>query len=107
MAEQHVLCGGLFGEHVKGNASDMAAIESSAQCRFVYQPAASTIDDAHPLLHCGECLPINNILGLISKRRMQGDKIGAVNELLEGDPFDTNVLRVLRRKEGIVSDHLH
>ena len=83
MAEQRIRGRRLLGEHVEGRARDVAGIERRAQRRLVDQPAARAVDDAHALLHRRERLAVDDVLGLLGQRRMQGDEIGAPDQLVE------------------------
>ena len=96
MPEQRVLGGRLLGEYVEGRAGDMAGIERSAQRHLVDQPAARAIDDAHALLHRGERLGVDDVLGLLGQRRVQGDEIGAPEQLVELDLLDAEIARRAR-----------
>ena len=83
----------LLGEHVEGGAGDLAGIERRAQGRFVDQPAARAIDDAHALLHRRERLGVDDVPGLVGERRVQRDEIGAPEQLVELDLLDAEIER--------------
>ena len=62
---------GSCGEHVERGAGDMAAVERVLQRRFVDQPAARAIDDAHAVLGLGQRLAREDPASLVGERRVQ------------------------------------
>jgi len=107
MAEQRIAGRRLLGEHVEGGAGDLAGIERDAQGVLIDQAAARAIDDAHALLHCGDRLAVDDAFRLFRERRVQGDNIGAPEQLGELDLVHAQLRRALGREEGIIGDHLH
>ena len=105
--EQRILGRRLDREHVEGGAGDMAGIERRPQRRLVDQPAARAIDDAHAAAHFLERLLVDDVPGLLGERRVQGDEIGAPEQLVELDLLDAEIGRPLGRQERIEGDHLH
>ena len=97
----------LGGEDVEGGAGDVACVERLAQRRLVDEAAAGAVDDAHALLGLGEVLGREDVPGLLGQRRVQGDDVGAAQELVELDLLDAELERPLRRQEGVEGDHLH
>ena len=75
----------------------MAAVEGCAQRRFIDEAAARAIDDAHALLGLGEIFRREDVVGLRGQRRVQGDEIGAREEIVELELFDAEFLRRARR----------
>ena len=81
MTEQRVFLRRLFGEHVEGGAGDLTGIKRHAQRRFIDQPPARAIDDAHALPHRRERGRIDDVLRLLGERRVQRDEVGALEQL--------------------------
>ena len=86
MAEQRILRCRLLDEHVERGARDMAGVERCAQRCLVDQSATRAIDDADALLHRGERLGVDDVLGLLGERRVQRDEVGAPDQIVERRP---------------------
>jgi hypothetical protein len=84
-AEQRALGGGLGLEHVEAGAGDMARLDRLGKGRLVDQAAAGAVDDAHAGLGLGQRLGIENAAGLVGHRHVQGDEVGACQQLVELD----------------------
>src|SRR5690606_42151163 len=54
-----------------------------------------------------DALPIYDVAGLVGQRRVQGDEVGALQELVELDLLDAEIARTLLGQERIEADHLH
>ena len=105
--EQHVRLGGLLDEHVKGRAADMAAIETGAKGDLIHQPAPGAVDDQHPFLGLGQVLSRQDVAGLVGERGMQGNDIGAGQQVVQLNLLDAQFDGAFRREEGVVSHNLH
>ena len=75
--------------------------------RLVDQAAARAIDDPDALLGLRQILAREDVAGLIGERRVEGDEIGAGEQVVELDLLDSEVQRPLGGQERIVGDHLH
>ena len=107
MTEQRIFFGRLFDEHVEGCAGDMPAVERGAQRNFIHQSAAGAVDDAHALFGLGQVFRREDVAGLRGERSVQGDEIGARQELVEFDLFDSDFGRALGAQKRVVGDHPH
>ncbi len=107
VAEQRVGCRRLLDEDVEGRARDMAAVERRAQGGLVDQAAAGAIDDANAGLGLAEILGGEDVARLRRQRRVQGDEIGAREQIVEFDLFDADLLGALRAQERIEGDDPH
>ena len=107
MAEQRIGCRRLLDEDVERRARDMAAVERGAQRRLVDEAAARAIDDAHALLGLGEVFGRQDVAGLRRQRRVQGDEVGAGEQIVELDLLDADLGGALGAEERIVGDDPH
>ena len=105
--EQRIVLRRLLGEHVERRAGDMTAVERVLQRRFVDQPAARAIDDAHALLGLRQRLAAEDAAGLVGQRRVQRDEVGAGEQLVQLDLVDAKFDRAFGRQERVVGDDLH
>ena len=106
-AEQRAVLGRLDLEHVEGGAGHVARFQRLGQRPLVDQAAARAVDDAHALLGLLQRGGIDDVAGLVGQRRVQGDEIGAAQQVVELDLLHAQLHRPLRRQERIVGDHLH
>ena len=106
-AEQRRGLGRLLHEHVERRAADMPAVEPGLQRRLVDQPAARAVDDAHALLRLGEVLGRLEVAGGVGQRRVEGDEVGARQQLVQRDLLDAELHRAFGGQERIVGDDLH
>ncbi len=90
MAEQRVGCRGLLDEDVESCARNMTAVERSAQGDLVDKAAAGAIDDANARLGLRQVFRREDVARLRRQRRVQGDEIGARQEIVEFELFDAN-----------------
>ena len=98
-AEQRIVRRRLLDKNVKRRAGDLAGFERFDQGGFVHQPAARAIDDAHALFHLLDRRGVDDVPGLFGQRRMQGDEIGALEQLVQLDLLDAQIARALLRQD--------
>ena len=82
VGEQRVLGHRLRREHVQRSAADLARVERVSQRRFVDQPAARDVEDAHAVAHLRERLGIQPVLRLRGLRQMDRDEVRLRVDLL-------------------------
>ena len=105
--EQHVLLGRLLHEHVEARARDMARDQQVADGQLVDQAAAGAVDDAHALLGLHQVGPREDVLGLLSERRVHRDEVGARQHLLQRCLLYAELGRSLVAQERVVGHHAH
>ncbi len=69
--------------NVQRGAAHLAALQRLEQRRFVHQPAARAIDDAHALLRFREAGGIQHVMRLRRRRHVHRDEIRARQNLVE------------------------
>ena len=106
-AEQRAFLGRFGHEHVECCAADMAAVQTCLQRRFVDQAAARAVDDAHTLFGLGQRFGGQDVAGLVGQRRVQGDEVGAGEQLVQRDLFHAHIHGAFGRQERIERNHLH
>ena len=79
---------GSVDEHVERRAGDMAGIERCLQIRLDDEAAAGAVDDADARLHLGDGGGVDDVARRVGQRRVQGDEVGAGEELVELDLLD-------------------
>ena len=106
-AEQRIFLRRLLHEHVERGAGDMAAVERVLQRRFVDQPAARAIDDAHAGLGLCQRLAAEDAARLVGQRRVERDEVGAGEQFVQFGLLHAELDRALGRQEWIVGGDLH
>ena len=66
-------------------------VATIGQCGLVHQTTAGTVDDAHAFFGLGEVFRRQDVAGAIGQRHVQGDEIGAGQQLVEFDLFDLHL----------------
>ena len=107
MPEKRVFGCRLNLEDIQSRRRDLPRIQRRQKRRLVNQPAARAVDDPHALLGLRKVLGRQDIAGLVGQRHMQGDEIGAVEQILQLDFGHAKRPGPLVRQEGIIGDHLH
>ena len=105
--EQRVLLGGLFLEHVKGGTGHLAAFKRCLEVRFDDQATAGAVHDAHAILHLLDRSRVDDVARGVGQRRVQGDDVGALEQLVQFHLLDAHFLGPLRRQERVIAHHLH
>ena len=88
MAEQRVRRRRLLDEDIESRARNLAAVERGAQCGLIDKAAAGAIDDANARLGLRQIFRRENVARLRRQRRVEGDEIGAREEIAELELFD-------------------
>ncbi len=107
MAEQRVGRRRLLDEDIESRARDMTAVERGAQGGLVDKAAAGAIDDANARLGLRQIFRREDVARLRRQRRVQGDEIGARQEIVEFELFDADLLGALGAQERIKGDDPH
>src|SRR6202041_843031 len=107
MAKQRVGCRRLLDEDVESRARNMTAGERSAQGGLVDKAAAGAIDDANAGLRLRQIFRREDVARLRRQWRVQGDEIGARQEVIEFNFFNTELLGALGAQERIEGDDPH
>ncbi len=55
----------------------------------------------------GDVFPCRDAAGLVGHRHVQGDEVGARQQLVQLDLLDTHFLGAFSREEGVVGDDMH
>ncbi|KAJ8561830.1 hypothetical protein ON010_g7849 [Phytophthora cinnamomi] len=92
-------------EHVEADRADLAALEAVHQSLGVDQAAAARVDDHDAVLHLGDALGVDRVLGRREQRAVQRDDVGAGPHLVQ-----RHVLHAVAQGLGIlhhiVAQHL-
>ena len=107
MAKQNVRLGRLFDKDVKGRAANMAAVQTGPQSRLVNKAAARAVDDEHALAGLGEVFGAQDVAGLVGQGGVQGDDLGAGQQLVQLDLFHADLDGPFGRQERIIGNDLH
>lgn len=102
--ELAVLCW-LLGVHVDGGTCKLARLESASNSLEINDGTTRVVEQVTALLHVGYLLSANHVDGFRDLRDVEGDKVGFLQELLEG-------LGLVSRAEGhegedVVVEHMH
>ena len=99
---------GSDGEDVEGRAAELARLEAGHQGVEVDQLAAGAVDDAGAVLHRGDRLGVDQADRLRRLRHVQGDQVGAAEQLLDAlDALDPELAEALGGDELVEGDDLH
>src|SRR6202021_438368 len=104
MAEQRVGCRRLLDEDIESRARNMRAVEGRAQGGRVDQAAAGAIDDANARLRLGQIFRGEDVARLRRQRRVQGDEIGAREEIDQFKLFDAYLLGAMGAEKRFKGD---
>ena len=106
-AEERARIRRLLDEDVDAGAGDLAGLDRLGEVLLDDQAAAGAIDDAHAVLHLGDRRRVDDVLGLLGERRVQGDEVGALEQLVEIDLLDAELQGALVGEIGVVGDDAH
>ena len=84
VADQGVLGERLLAEDVERSPGDLARVERGLQVLLDEERAARDVQHAHAVLHLGEGLVVEPVLGLRSLGEADGDEVGLGVELVGG-----------------------
>ena len=97
MAEQRIGLGRLFDEDVEGGARDMAAVERRAlSAASSTRPPRAQLMMRTPFLVLAMFSAERMLLRLRGHRRVQGDEVGAGEQIVELDLLDADLRRRAR-----------
>ena len=106
-AEQGIFLCRFFCKNVQRSASDMTRFQRILQGRLVDQAAACTVDDPDAGFGFRKRFRRQDVACLVGERRVHGDKVGAGEQIVQRDFFDTHFNRTLLGQEGVIGDNLH
>ena len=104
---QPFVSGRLGVEHVESGAGDVSGFDRVGKRRFVDQLATRRVDDSHPLLASRETLGVDHMMGFGERRHVEGDEIGAAEEVVELDQRGSGGFGGARGDERVVGDDFH
>ena len=105
--QQGIILGRLLDKHVKGGSGDNSRLDRVMKVLLIDNPAPSTVDDKHPLLHLLEGIRIQQVAGLFGHGGMDGDVIGLSEKLVQTHPFDPQFFDHLGTDIGIIGNDVH
>ena len=98
----------LLLEHVQARACCLAGIQGLEQGSLVDHAAPGHVEHPHPVLHLGELLLAQHVIGLRILGEMDGDEIGPLQEVAQlGHQLNARFLGSLLADIGVVGDDLH
>ena len=106
-AEQRILLGRLLQEDVESGAGDMAGLDGGLEVRFDHEATAGAVDDSDPFFRLGDGLGVDQVARGICERRVQGDDVGARQQLVERHLLHVEVAGALVGEIGIEGDDPH
>ena len=108
IVEQRVLRGGLLAEHVQGRARHLAGVERGTQRLLVHQLAAGHVDHPHPVLHRGERVGVEPVLGLGGHGEVHGHEVGSRVQVVGGlGALHAELTEALLGHVGVEGHHAH
>ncbi len=97
----------LLVEDVERGAGDLAGLEGFGEGGFDDELAAGAVDDADALLHDGDRGGVDHALGLGGEADVEGEVVGLLEDVVDGDEGDVVLAGDDGRDEGVVADELH
>ena len=97
MTEERIVARGLLDKDIERRARDLAAVERRGEVGLGDEPAPRAVDDPHATLHAGDRGGVDQIARRVVERRVQGDEIGARQQLVQLDLLDTDNAGPFRR----------
>src|SRR5947207_2481419 len=97
----------LGREYVQGGGRYRSCVYRRNKLRFVDQASTRGIDYPHAFFYFGKCLLSENAPGIVGNRRVNSEKISSLQYVVERTGFDTEILGVFGRHEGVECNHLH
>src|SRR5215831_15118019 len=89
--EQRVLARRLVDKDVDCRPGDMAPVERLGEIVLNDEATARAVYDAHATLHLGDCSGIDQVLGGLGQRGVQGDEIGSGKQRIERYFLDAEI----------------
>src|SRR5258708_190774 len=99
--------GRFLVEHIEGRASDPPACQNVRKRLLIDDWSARSIDEKGGLLHQGEALSIHEVAGLGRQRAVHRNDVGAGEDVVETNEFDTESGRQLGIRKWIMGDESH
>ena len=106
-SEERRILGGLGFEHVERRAANLPRIKRVLESRFGDQAAPRAVHDAYAWLRLGEILAAEDVARLIGQRRVQGDEVGAAQQVFQLDLLDAQLDCALCRQERVEGHDFH
>ena len=105
--EERGVGAGLLGVHVEAGTGDPALLEGGVQRLLVDDPAARGVDDPHRRLDLVQRLVADEAEGLGGLGQVDGDEVGDLEQLVEGQQLDAHLRGARGLHVGVVRDDLH
>src|ERR1700694_1895790 len=105
--QQRVIAGRLGHEHVRGGGREASGFQGVKKRSFVDDTAASGVDQASTGLHQRQLRGAEQVPVGVDQRHMYGDKVRALEQLVQAHELDVEQLRPLDRDDRVVGDDLH
>src|SRR5215475_12844934 len=94
-------------KHVKGCASDPPACQNVRERLLIDDWSARSIDDKGGLLHQSEAISIHEVAGLGRQRTVHGNDVGADEDVVETNEFDSERGSLVGIRKWIMGDESH
>src|ERR1700730_13943432 len=102
-----VRIGRFLLEHIEGRASDLPACQNVRERLLIDDRSARSIDEKGGLFHQGEAVSIHEVAGLGRQRAVHGNDVGAGEDVVETNEFDTELGGQLGIRKWIMGDESH
>jgi len=101
------LLGLTLPEDVGGSGRQNAPAERVGQGGLVDDPTPGGVDQASSGLQEGQPIGVDQVPGALDERNVDGDEVGAAEEVVESDQLDVELLSALLGNDRVEGDHLH
>ena len=98
---------GLLVEDVEGGAGDVAGLDGVGEGLLDDELAAGAVDDADALLHDADGGLVDEAFGLGGEADVEGEVVGGLEDLVDGDEGDVVLAGDDGGDEGVVADEVH
>ena len=99
--------GRLLLKHVKGCASDPPACQNVRERLLIDDWSARSVDKKGRLLHQSESISIHEVAGLGRQRTVHGNDVGAGEDVVETNEFDSKRSGHIGIRKWIMGDESH
>ena len=89
--------GRFLFKYIERGTRHMAAFQRFFQRFFINQPAARAVNDTHAFFTFRQRLGADDIAGFLGQRRVQGDEIGARQDIVQIGFLNADFQRAFRR----------
>ena len=93
----------FFLVYVQAGRTDLPGLDAFQQGFRVNQAAPGGVHDHDALLHLSDGVRVDHVAGFIRQRAVEGDDVAPLQQLIQGNVFDSAVLC----REQVVGDHVH